>query len=470
MSSKFRVVVGLAILSMVILAGGTRPDAQATAYQSGCPAPGAPGSLDPYFGTCGVTEFSMGPDSAAIPMDIAVDPDGGILVLGGVYVDGYHQSALARFLSDGKPDPGFGVDADGDGDKDGWLPLPFTTQADPEYAKNVIVVPDLDGLDFDIIVVAEPTTGKRKGKWDWAVGVARLNADGTFVNNWGEDGEGRTIFHFADGEASYPRGAIVDSSGRVVVVGFSGKNTKVALARLSADTGAFDMGFGNNGRVVSDVSGQGWAVGEDSAGGLVVAVSVANAADTLIRFKGAGANAGDQDGAFGPVETGIELSWDNSDTLTIDRGNGRILVAGSLITTETSSGGKGRKGKPTTTEVRDIGIAAFGEDGSADWSFSLDLGGERDAAMEVDVDSIGRIVCSVYLGSGHTDAVVLRLRPNGTLDMDFDHDGYVITDLVYPSEPVLSTVFVLTPVGIVLSGRVGQAETSRTFIARYLQD
>ena len=53
MSSKARVVVGLAILAMVTLTGGIRPDAQAKAVMLSCMDPGC---LDASFGHNGVME------------------------------------------------------------------------------------------------------------------------------------------------------------------------------------------------------------------------------------------------------------------------------------------------------------------------------------------------------------------------------------------------------------------------------
>jgi len=500
MSSKSRVVVGLAILAIVIMAGGTRPDAQAKAYQeTECPASGAPGSLDPCFGTGGIAEFPFAPDVWSGRAHIDVQPDGGILVLDRIedWVNGPY-SALRRFDSTGAVEKWVFEDVEVE-----VLPLPLTTHADPETPRRVIVVPDLDAPNnaskFDIIVVANVSLGWRKGRWDIAVGVARLNADGSFVEAFGENtpgDPGRTIFHFAEGERTWPKTAIVDSDGRVVVVGASSQRKsgeRVALARLDA-YGTLDPEFGDEGRVVS-VLGFPHAIAQDGLGGLVVAANGTGDhgdGDMLIRFDENGA----QDMTFGYptgiVETGIETG--DGRTLAIDKrplgdGGGRILVAGNVVT-RIETGGKGKKGKPTVTFERDVGIAAFFGDGSADPSFGIDdgiddgifsvnLDGERDDAEGVSVDSAGRIVFAVHVGYDDPRAVVIRLDENGSPDSSFGIDGIVSTDLgdfvdytglvLTPRIPADPNDPLITPVRIVVFGALGWPDTYHMFVARYLQ-
>src|SRR6266568_595533 len=81
--------------------------------------------------------------------------------------------------------------------------------------------------------------------------------------------------------------------------------------------------------------------------------------------------------------------------------------------------------------------AQYGPDGTLDPSFGtagvvyLDLQGQQDEAAAVAVDSAGRIVVAgrSWVVLGNSDAVVVRLPPDGSPDPSFGNQGVVVLNL-----------------------------------------
>jgi uncharacterized delta-60 repeat protein len=102
-------------------AGGRRSTPRGGSSSGGAtaPDPGArPGTLDATFGDSGEL-YGKFREQLSDPRDLVVQPDGKILLAGsaqdrfGAYSETTASFALARFLSDGSPDLGFGVPAAG---------------------------------------------------------------------------------------------------------------------------------------------------------------------------------------------------------------------------------------------------------------------------------------------------------------------------------------------------------------------
>ena len=133
------------------------------------------GTRDGRFGTGG-----RRPITARAPVQVAVQPDGRIVVIG-------HGVALSRYLADGSPDESFG-------------------------AHGVVAVDDLNGEALALqpdgkIVVAGRRTGDTV--------VARFLADGRLDRQFGSDGVTGKTFMLS----GIPRGMAIFSDGTVAVAG-----------------------------------------------------------------------------------------------------------------------------------------------------------------------------------------------------------------------------------------------------------
>jgi uncharacterized delta-60 repeat protein len=203
------------------------------------------GSLDPTFGTGGLvrTTFSSMNDNGYA---VALQADGKI-VLAGIAYNGTNDFAVARYLSDGQLDSGFGsggsttVDLAG-GSQD--VASALALQAD---GKIVLAGYSFNGAVYDFALV-------------------RLSADGQL--DAGFDGDGKVLTNFLGGSADVASGVAVLSNGQILAGGYSnaaGTGNDFALVRYNAD-GAVDMTFAGDGRVQTNFGGS----GSDVAKGLLV--------------------------------------------------------------------------------------------------------------------------------------------------------------------------------------------------------
>src|SRR5436190_3170372 len=134
-------------------------------------ASATPGDLDPTFGTGGVvtTDFGGRGDAA---LAVAVQPDGKLVAVGNSSASGVFNVdfALARYTSNGAPDPVFG--------SGGVVLSDFGSTIDA--ASDVIVQPDGK-------LVVDGTSSR-----DFA--VARYNSDGSLDPSFGSGGLVTTDF------------------------------------------------------------------------------------------------------------------------------------------------------------------------------------------------------------------------------------------------------------------------------------
>jgi uncharacterized delta-60 repeat protein len=209
---------------------------------------------------------------------------------------------------------------------------------------------------------------------------------------WAAEGDLDTTFS-GDGKTTTPvgvggfdegaRDVALQPDGKMVVGGQAigiGTGTDFALARYDAD-GELDPSFGTRGRVLTDMGSQ----GRDEE---VQAVAV--------------------------------------------QPDGKIVVAG--LTGQLSL-------PPNAT---DFAVARYNPNGTLDTSFSgdgrftLDFGGTEEFALDLALQSDGKIVVAGTVttvgGGGSRDFALIRLNPGGTLDETFDTDGIVRTDIANSSD------------------------------------
>jgi len=224
-------------------------------------------------------------------------------------------------------------------------------------------------------------------------------------------------------EAAYAMA--IQPDGKIVAVGFSspagGVAHHFALVRYESN-GHVDKQFGDNGRVLTDFRGLGitdeaFAVAIDSMGRIVVAgyswddfaVARYNPDGTLdTTFNSTGKILTD----LGGSDTGTAVAIDSND---------KIVVAG-----QSDAGG-----------TYDFAVVRYNVDGTLDTTFNTtgrvltDFGvGSLDVATAALIQADGKIVVGGLSDASGIpyDFFLARYNPNGTLDLEFNGTGKVLTD------------------------------------------
>jgi len=191
------------------------------------------GSLDNSFGNGGrvLTAMSDGQDAIT---SILIQPDGKIVVAGNAMNNnGYINSILARYNSNGSIDTNFGTN--------GKVITDFPGTDD--FGNSV-------ALQSDGKIVVAGSTGNIGISGDFA--LARYNSDGTLDGSFGNGGKVVTDLSSNDAGQSL---AILQN-GKIVVSGFAqnvSDRRDLALAVYNSN-GSLDTSFGDNGKVITPVS------------------------------------------------------------------------------------------------------------------------------------------------------------------------------------------------------------------------
>ena len=192
------------------------------------------GSLDASFGSGGLVVTGFGAGHPASAVALALQPDGRIVVAGGVSFGAPNRVALARYTASGALDPTFGdggtVISDFGGSR---LTRAMALQPDGKILVTAWTMPPAP----QVFLVARYTAD---GDLDPAFG-----AGGTVVTDFGG---GVTDFD----DVADPLALGVMPDGRFVVAG--GGHRDLALARYLPD-GQPDPSFGGSGTVTTDLGG-----------------------------------------------------------------------------------------------------------------------------------------------------------------------------------------------------------------------
>ena len=285
------------------------------------------GTLDDQFGKGGKVRlgFSAGGDDSAA--DVAIQPDGKIVIVGSSYV--LDMFALARLDPDGSLDTSFG----GDGK--------VVTSVGPGADSAQAVAIQTDGK---IVVAGESWT---LSGFD-GIDVVRYDPDGQVDQAFGNDGVATVeLTEGSDGGGDMARAVAIQPDGKIVVAGDAGGNaeftSRFGLARFDAD-GTPDATFHGDGKVVTNFTK--W---DDSASdliiqadGRIVAAGVAGygwdsvATFAIVRYD----LDGTLDGSFGrggKVRTrfrashpdGLDIVGAQASGIAI-QADGRFVVAGTV--------------------------------------------------------------------------------------------------------------------------------------------
>lgn len=335
------------------------------------------GALDTTFGNGGLvrTEFGITSEYATA---IAIQPDGRIIVVGGVIDGAGVDFGIARYLSDGTLDPDFGT--------------------------NGLVVTDFDGADDSAAAVALQANGKIVvvGSAEQAgpsgllpdFAVARYHEDGSLDASFDGDGKATTaILSWGD----RARAVAVQADGRIVLAGFANidatpTGSRFALVRYNGD-GSLDESFDGDGRVATQTSGS-FAVLTSialQADGKIVVGGFADTSKKMMNVAvaryGVDGSLDSSFGAGGLVLTSFP-AWAYASSVAI-AADGKIVAAGRHYD------GSG---------LSDFALMRYSVYGALDTTFgaggvvSTDFGGTHDAINGLALQADGRIVVAGETG------------------------------------------------------------------------
>ncbi|HET7510863.1 MAG TPA: hypothetical protein VFJ65_11530 [Solirubrobacterales bacterium] len=214
-----------------ILAVGTPQESQGFSIARLLPN----GSPDPSWGEGGVVTTPLGKFASAF--DVAVQPDGKIVVVGEAPGAKDEDFAIVRYLSNGKLDPSFG--------EGGIVILPVGSAGD--QGRVVAIGP---GGRIAVAGISDlPPFGN-------AVGVAMLESNGTPEAAFA--GDGTTLVETESGEDDRGEGVDFQSDGKIVIADSTGAGIGdgFTLIRLGLN-GKPDPSFGGDGVIETPIPGEG---------------------------------------------------------------------------------------------------------------------------------------------------------------------------------------------------------------------
>jgi len=348
------------------------------------------GIPDATFGTGGSVAIAFAGGLDVEAQDVALQPDGRIVVAGytGVKFGSPADFAVSRFMPDGSLDGMFGTG--------GTVVTDWAGSTDRAYA----VLVQGDGK----IVVAGHAGSAASGS-DFA--VARYTAAGALDTSFGSGGKVSTN---VAGQTDLAYAAALQPDGRIVVTGRAGvsggADPDVGIVRYETD-GHLDGSFGTGGVVLVDVSGGSWDeasdVGIAADGGILVTVQalVGGAFDFAVARFTPGGSLDTGFGANGVVTTDFGAGHDYVRALALQP-DGRIVVAG----------------QSASATVADFAVVRYEADGTLDASFgsggaiTVDFFGSIDGATCLVRQPDGKLVVGGAARNGAVGALGLaRIVP-----------------------------------------------------------
>lgn len=388
-------------------------------------AHGAPGDLDPTFGSGGKATLAFGPFARATAA--AFDAQGRITVTGEAESGTERDMGLARFTADGQLDTAFAGSA-------GYVtrdPSP----AGQDYIDDLHIQPD------GKILVG--------GTFDGAAGILRYLANGLPDAGFGSAGEARKDYGYVQRSG----GLIPLPNGQVHWYGRSSPYN-LDLLRFDAD-GGIDNGFGMGGHThFSGGTGlEQYHFGLRLPDGKLLiggeTGSPTPISGTIVKLNPDG-TPDTSFGSGGKAGTGFASSFFYD--IAIDS-QGRIVVVGA-------ASGASR-----------IAVARLTPNGQPDLSFngtgrrSFDLGGSE-TGRAVAIQANGKIVIAGETdANGDDDMAVIRLNPDGSTDTGFGANGTQIVDFAGGDDQ--ANDLLIQPDGsLILVGEAVQSAALRFGLAR----
>jgi uncharacterized delta-60 repeat protein len=448
------------------------------------------GSVDTTFGTGGVNYVNFTAKSEGAG-SLAMQPDGKFVlgggnsyVVGGPGALGFEGDGMVvRFNSDGTLDTSFGLG--------GRQMVPWTNGRDA--IKGV-------AISSSGKIVLGGNTGQR------TLGVARLNADGSFDSTFGSGGK-------ATGSQIFDVNAFLyQPDGKIVLVGTGDSYLFMKVARFNSE-GTTDFGFGSGGTATTTIRTVNYAydAGLQADGKIVVVGETLNwdqSSDmAVLRFD----SSGNLDPSFGDGGKSIIDFFGYTDTAwsVAIQPDGRILVGGSSLENP-NSGGVSMARYLGDVVPQSISGRVTGNNGEALPGVTLTLSGSQTGNTQTDANG-DYVFNGIVPGGDYTVTPSLAGQsffpasrtfndlsgnqvadfttlvptptptptpsptptpgphPDGNLDLTFGAGGRVTTDF-FSSIDSVAGISVQPDGKIVVAGTVFNSSTYDFAIARYLSD
>ena len=218
------------------------------------------GELDGTFGTddgldgdpatrSGKATIDLGVDTRDLPVQVAVDAVGNIILGGMTFRSTNSELAVVRLLGNGDLDATFGMDDTTDADPEtriGWQTVSLLSTGGWYYGGNIAI----DSFGRVLVV------GHFVGHWGYhepTMRVARLTIDGQRDTTFGQDGVAGVYWWDPTDDGTYGvhyigyDGRIITDDQDRVIVGAQTGSRDFAIARLTRQ-GAMDSSFGLDGQ------------------------------------------------------------------------------------------------------------------------------------------------------------------------------------------------------------------------------
>jgi uncharacterized delta-60 repeat protein len=292
--------------------------------------------------------------------------------------------------------------------------------------------------------------------------LVRYESTGRIDRRFGDNGRVLTDF----GNTDVATAVAIDSSGKIVVAGYSSSNVvDFAVARYNPD-GTPDNTFNSTGKVLTNFGGDaaGTAVAIDWNDKIVVA-GYSNAGGTydfaVVRYNVDG-TLDTTFNATGRVLTNFGVGSGDFAAAAVIQSDGKIVVGGL----------SDASGIPY-----DFSLARYNPNGTLDLTFNatgkvlteFSGSGSVDRLQALAIQSDGKIVAAGdSLGSGHTNFAIARYTTTGILDNTFNGTGKVLT--VFDSGSAMANAVVIQSDGkIVAAGSFdnGNRDGTDFALARY---
>lgn len=398
-----------------------------------------PGALDPTFGSGGIvtTDVGVADDKG---YSVIQQLDGKLVVIGLSGNGTNNDFAVTRYNLDGSLDGGWGL---------GGI---VTTPIGPGSEAGQSVIQQPDGK---ILVAGYASNGTNN---DFA--LVRYHVNGNLDTGFGTGG----ITITPVGGIDQGQSVALQQDGKIIVAGFAnnGSNNDFAVTRYDS-TGVLDPTFDIDGIVLTDfafAADVGRAVAVQTDGKIVVAGWTTNGANldfAVARYNTNGSLDPTFDGD-GRVVTVFTAADDQGYSIVIQP-DGKIVVSG------VSNGGLDL----------DFAIARYNTNGSLDNTFdgdgrvTTDFFGANDLGYSLAVQTDGKIVVAGQcVDAGNQDFGVARYNPDGSLDVTFDGDGLVNTDLPGSNNDVGWAVTIQADERVVVAGSNNLSSSSTFGVTRYL--
>jgi uncharacterized delta-60 repeat protein len=395
--------------------------------------------LDVTFGNGGKVVTPINDTSAA--NDVAIQPDGKIIVGGSTTVAGRNYFALVRYNIDGSLDNTFGTAGK------------VVTRLKDRSSISSIAIQD----DGKIVAGGSAYNFSTNVFSDSGYTIVRYNMNGIIDSLFGKNGI--TVVKMSNGTGDLKK-LLIKPDGKILTAGTIGKATfeNIPVLVQFNSNGSIDSSFGVNGKFegyVNDVERiTDMALAKD--GKIFVSGQLRNAGYigdfALLRFLENG-RLDNSFGANGVVKTDFYNTIDDANAISV-QADGAIVLAGY------SGGGR-------------FELARYLPNGSLDGSFGI--GGKvftpidtmPAVATDLIVEPGGKLIVSGYTYYRTENFVVTRYHPNGKLDSTFGNNGIDTTDFAGFRDQAFASA--LQADGkIVLAGLAGSSNSKYSIaLARY---